>query len=108
VRLALLPDEESLDVGARGEGSAGHRVGAHGQAPDGGGARRLRLGGDELAKGAKTVGAEDRPLRVHVVLRLAAAREGDLADHERVLAKRGDQSLASAQAWASRTLRPRR
>jgi hypothetical protein len=56
--------------------------------------------GDQLAERTEAGRAEDGPLRVHVVLRGAAAREGDLADHERVLAQLGHEAVAGVHARA--------
>ena len=43
-----------------------------------------RLRRDQAPQRREAVGQQDRPLGVHVVLRLSPARERHLADHERV------------------------
>ena len=94
VGLSLLAHEEGLDVGSRGQRRARHRVGSHGQAAHRGGSAFARLGGHQLPQGGESRGPQDRPLGVHVVLRRGPAGEGDLADHQRVLAQLGDQLVA--------------
>ena len=53
----------------------------------------LGLGPNQLAERAEAGRQQDRALGVDVVLRRAPAREGDLADDQRVLAQLVDQGL---------------
>ena len=76
------------------ERRAGERVGAHRHPADRVRAELGRALGDQLADRAVGGLAQDRPLRVDVVGGRLAARERHLAEHQRVLAKLGDQDLA--------------
>ena len=94
VLLAILADEERLHGSATGQGGARHGVRSHGHAAHGGCPHALRLSRHQLTQRAESLRQQDRALRVHVVLRLLAAGERDLADHEGVLAQFGDQPVA--------------
>ena len=59
--------------------------------------RVLRRLAHELAERAEAHRPENRPLGVDVVLRGAAAREGHLTDHERVLTQLGDQAVRASE-----------
>ena len=92
--LALLADEERLDVGAgasaaQATGSAPIVMPPTAVAPS---SRACSATSSPSAR--KPAGSRIAALRVDVVLRGGAARERDLADHERVLAQLGDQARA--------------
>jgi hypothetical protein len=96
VRLDLLAHEEPLGARASRERRAGERIGAHGRAADRRAAPRRHLRGEQERQRGEAVREQDRALGVDVVLGLAAAGERDLAEHERVLAKAGDEASAGA------------
>ena len=97
MRLDLLAHEERLDVGAAGERGARDRIGAHRHPADRGRVPGAGLVGDELGEREEAGRPEDRALGVDQVLRGPPARQHDLADHERVLAQLGEQSLAGGR-----------
>jgi hypothetical protein len=94
VLLAFLAHEEGLHVGARGEGGAGDRVGAHRQPADRGGAVLGCRRGDKLAHRPEPGRPQRGAFRVDVIVGFEPARERDPPDHEGVLTQLGDEPFA--------------
>src|SRR5581483_9687901 len=96
VALALAAHEEGhepLAAGRRKGGARGRDRGRR-RAADRAGPGVEGGGGDQLAGGPEPGGAQERAAGVHVVGGALAARQRDLADHERVLAELGQEGLA--------------
>ena len=92
--LASLRTKKAFTIGARRQGRAGDRIGAHRHATYRGRSPGHRLGGHQLAERQEALAQQDGALGVDQILGGDATGQHDLADHQRLLAQHAQQSLA--------------